>query len=217
VKTPKINNRLHPLPNIEMCTTQCTQELFEKTMGFNPSYFKRKSDSPKRPVEKVTWFDSLAFCNKLSTELKLPEYYKLADIKYWVDSKSIGEASVRILGGNGFKLPTADEWELFAKAGTDNEWSGTSNEAELGDYAWYDRNSNDETHPIAQKKPNEWGMYDMAGNVWEWCGDDGDVDCVNRGGGWDDNASALRSAFQSNNSPGYLVFNLGFRFCRSLD
>jgi len=224
VKPPRMDARLQPLPNdIEMCSTECTQELFEAIMGFNPSYFKGRSDSSKRPVEQISWFDCIAFCNKLSTELKLPEYYKLADIKY--QRKSISKASVDILGGNGFRLPIEAEWELFAKAGTDNEWSGTSNPEELGVYAWYGRNSNDETHPVAQKKPNEWGMYDMTGNVWAWCWDKYDpndtspsADRVNRGGGWPNNyASALRSAFRNYNSPGSSYDYLGFRFCRSLD
>jgi len=222
VKTPKINNRLQPLPNIEMCSTQCTQELFEKIMGFNPSYFKEKLDSSKRPVEVISWFDCIAFCNKLSNELKLPEYYKLADIKY--QRKSIERASVSILGGNGFRLPTADEWELFAKADTGNTWSGTSKEAELGDYAWYWENSNGETHPVAQKKPNEWGMYDMSGNVSEWCWDKYDPKAtspsarrVNRGGSLTADDLGLRSAYRYDDSPGSRSGLLGFRFCRSLD
>ena len=72
---------------------------------------------------------------------------------------------------NGFRLPTEHEWKSFAKAGTQNAWSGTNLKSELGKYAWYEANSGDETNPVGEKLPNEWGLYDMAGNVEEWCWD----------------------------------------------
>ena len=220
VQAPRLDNKLFSLPNVEMCSTECTQELFEAVMGFNPSKFKGKANSPKRPVEEVSWFDCIAFCNRLSQELGLAPYYSLVDIKY--DKKapqSIEAALVEVLGGNGFRLPTEAEWEVFARAGTNNRWSGTNIEAELKDYAWYDKNSNKGTKPIATKKPNEWGMYDMSGNVWEWCWNTDTSTSANRvyrGGCWFNNASSLRSAFRFNNSPGTRYDALGFRVSRSL-
>jgi formylglycine-generating enzyme required for sulfatase activity len=191
-------------------------------MGLNPSYFQGNADSSKRPVEMVSWFDCLAFCNALSTKLGLPPHYELIAVKY--RGKRIKEASVSVLGGNGFRLPTVYEWELFAKANTNNIWSGTSIEAELGDYAWYQKNSRDETHPVAQKKPNKWGMYDMTGNVIEWCWNKYDnndsslsADRVTRGGGFFSSSSFSRSTYRDNNLPNYYGNDLGFRFCRSLD
>ena len=219
VQAPRLDNRLYPL-NVEMCSTECTQELFKAVMGFNPSSFQGKVDSPKRPVEMVSWFDCIAFCNKLSLELGLAPYYSLVDIKYDEGApKSIKIALVEVLGGDGFRLPTETEWEVFVKAGTNNEWSGTNIEAELGDYAWYKENSNRETHPVATKKPNEWGMYDMSGNVLERCWDTYTSTSalrVSRGGGWGNDASDLRSAFRNYGSPGYRGDTLGFRVSRSL-
>ena len=221
VRAPRLDNRLYPL-NVEMCSTECTQELFEAVMGFNPSSFKGKADSPKRPVQMVSWFDCIAFCNGLSQELGLAPYYSLTGIDYNKEyPQSIKVASVEVLGGNGFRLPTEAEWELFAKAGTNNEWSGTNIKAKLKGYAWYETNSNGETHPVATKKPNEWGMYDMAGNVYEWCWDRynpksiSSVSRVFRGGAWYSDASLLCSAHRSRDYPGDRKIFLGFRVSRS--
>ncbi len=239
VQPSRLNDRLYPLAKIysvEMCSTECTQELFEAVMGFNPSGFKGKADSPKRPVERVSWFDCIAFCNKLSQELGLAPYYSLTRIKYDRQiPQGIAVAFVNVLGGNGFRLPTADEWLLFARAGIANRWSGTNIEAELEDYAWYEENSNNETHPVATKKPNKWGMYDMSGNVWEWCWDtytstlkervmreeDGRAfrgdERVMRGGSWVEESSYLWSEDRYDYSPFMYGNDLGFRFCRSID
>ncbi len=217
IQPPRLDNKLISLPNVEMCSTECTQELFEAVMGFNPSGFKGKADSPKRPIEQVSWFDCIAFCNKLSQELGLTPYYSLTSIEYTPD-KSIKRAAVEVLGGNGFRLPTEAEWELFAKAGTNNKWSGTNIEAELKYYAWDNTNSKDETHPIATKKPNEWGMYDMSGNVWEWCWDtytSTSAFRVYRGGSWFNNASRLRSAIRDHHLPSNRFAYIGFRVSRS--
>ena len=155
--------------NVQMCSTECTQELFEGVMGFNHSTYDLSGewDCSKRPVEMVTWFDCIAFCNKLSEQFSYPPYYKISNIK-WKRSpyeESIQNAEVTIIGGKGFRLPTRKEWVFFAKAGTNNRWAGTDVEDEVGDYGWYVDNSDDETHPVATRKPNEWGIYDMVGNV----------------------------------------------------
>ena len=227
LQAPRLNNRLYSLAkvdSVEMCSSECTQELFEAVMSFNPSDFKGRSDSSKRPVENVSWFDCIAFCNRLSQELGLAPYYGLTDIKHglWAP-ESITGASVEILGGNGFRLPTETEWELFARAGTNNKWSGTNIEAELEDYAWYKENSYRKTHPVATKKPNEWGMYDMSGNVEEWCWDksnseDGSSSAnrVLHGGNFYENALGSRSVSHTYNYPGDRHSTFGLRFCRSL-
>ena len=125
-------------------------------------------------------------------------------------------------GANGFRLPTGKEWETCAKAGTNNTWSGTNDEAELVDYAWYEKSSKSKTHPVGQLKPNGWGLYDMAGNLYEWCWDRHDpkdtvtsADRVIRGGGWYNHVSGLCSANRHYGSPGDRHDALGFRVCRT--
>jgi formylglycine-generating enzyme required for sulfatase activity len=201
---------------IAMGQTEVTQELFEAVMGFNPSEFKDKPDSPQRPVENVTWYDCIMFCNKLSEGLGLKPYYTIDEIKK--NDDSIKSAGVTEIGGKGFRLPTEAEWLAFAKAGTENEWAGTDDENEVGRVGWYKDNSNGQTHPVAQLLPNEWGLYDMSGNVDEWCWiKSKDYKRVVRGGSWvAADASFLCSAFRFSILPSYCDDYLGFRICRTI-
>jgi len=167
--------------------TEITQDLYELAMGYNPSTFQglkyqiKYENSSQRPVENVSWYDAIMFCNKLSKSNGLPPYYKIESLKYYDNStqdiayhsKSIEKAKVKILGGNGFRLPLTKEWKYAAKAGVDNQWAGTNNPNDVDDYAWFGYNSNKQTHSVALKMPNQWGFYDMSGNVAEWCEDQG--------------------------------------------
>jgi formylglycine-generating enzyme required for sulfatase activity len=191
--------------------TQVTQEQYEQVMGENPSYFQgdevKGRDSSEFPVECVSWEDAVAFCQKLSA---LPE------------EKAAGRV---------YRLPTEAEWDYSCRAGTSTAYCFGNDEESLGGYAWFGDNSNDRSHPVALKKPNAWGLYDMHGNVWEWCSDwygkypkgavsdpscpsDGS-DRVGRGGGWSVGDVFCRSAHRDWTAPSDRLFNRGFRVALS--
>ena len=166
---------------------EVTQRQWEKVMGKNPSDFSDKPDSPLRPVEQVSWKDSMGFCRRLTV---------------W---SGIQKANLV------FTLPQESQWEQAAKGGgVGHEFSGSDN---LYEVAWYDMNSGDQTHAVGTKKPNELGLYDMSGNVWEWCWDkyDAEGSRVVRGGGWYYDASICRSANRSRSRPSFTSILLGFR------
>ena len=118
-----------------------TQEQWEAVMGSNPSQFK----GPKKPVERVSWDDCQQFLGKLNAK--------------------VGS------GAGNFQLPTEAQWEFACRAGSTTRFCFGDDYSKLGDYAWYDKNSGNTTHPVGEKKPNVWGLYDMHGNVSEWCQD----------------------------------------------
>ncbi|GHV57989.1 hypothetical protein FACS189460_5330 [Deltaproteobacteria bacterium] len=157
------------------------------------------------PVEQVSWEDAQEFIKRLN----------------------------QMEGTNKYRLPTEAEWEYAARAGTQTRYYFGDSEKNLGEYAWYDDNSNDETHPVGQKKPNAWGLYDMAGNVWEWVEDWYDSDYysrspgldppgperglsrVQRGGGWINFTTLCQSALRDDYNPGNRYLTLGFRLALS--
>ena len=135
---------------------EVTQELYKNVTGKNPSHFP---DRPKNPVESVTWFDAVTFCNKLSQLEKIPPYYRINP-----------NNSVTILGGKGYRLPTEAEWEYACRAGNPKDLPFWTNR-DLGEVAWIGSNSGGKTHLVGKKPPNAFGLHDIYGNVWEWCWD----------------------------------------------
>jgi sulfatase modifying factor 1 len=189
-----------------------TQALYRQVTGENPSRLK----GDDRPVEMVTWFDAVKFCNILSGKMDLEPVYKI-----------VGEQVAWQKDKNGFRLPTEAEWEYACRAGTTGDRYGR-----IKKIAWYDENSGRSTQGVGRKKPNGFGLYDMLGNVWEWVwdwhgdypskptdnpsGPDTGSSRVMRGGGWNRGAHSCRSAIRRNVEPGYRLLNLGVRLSRSL-
>ena len=145
---------------IHVGVTPVTQALYEVVMGENPSHFKGE----RRPVEQVSFWEALEFCNRLSELEGETAPYRL----YEQDGRRCVEW---LRSSKGYRLLTEAEWEYCAKAGRETLYAG--NHA-LGELAWYQDNARGKTHKVGQKLPNDWGLYDMCGNVWEWCFDEWD-------------------------------------------
>jgi formylglycine-generating enzyme required for sulfatase activity len=167
------------LSGFKMSRFQVTQELFQEIMGYNSSYYHGGTGREpavgekqgKRPVELVTWFDAIEFCNKLSEKEKLTPVYTITDIERNPNNNNnIRSASIAVnWSNNGYRLPTEAQWEYACRAGSTGSWH--CDEADLEDYAWFSTNAENKTHEVGKKTPNDWNLYDMHGNVSEWCWD----------------------------------------------
>jgi len=180
-----------------------TQSEYKRIMGSNPSRLQEH----RHPVEQVSWEDATEFIQKLN-----------------------GLSEERA-AGRVYRLPTESEWEYACRAGSSTAYCFGEDEARLGEYAWYGKNSGRKTHPVGQKAPNAWELYDMHGNVWEWCSDwYGDYPSgavtdptgpstgsyrVGRGGSWCDGAALCRSANRRRSVPSSRDYFLGFRLALS--
>ena len=206
-----------PGKNYRIMTTEVTQKMYEEVMGENPSEFMGYTN----PVERVSWYDAIFFCNKLSEILGYTPVYSVngtTDVRKW-GYNFIGDNVTQNTTANGFRLPTEAEWEYAANGGQDYTYSGSDNLDEVG---WCYGNSDGHTHSVAQKKPNGYGLYDMSGNVWEWCWDAPSrrlLDLRYRRGGSYDNYDKYRCSVDSRDD--YYAYdqfkNQGFRIVCSAD
>ncbi|WP_053377917.1 formylglycine-generating enzyme family protein [Paenibacillus sp. FJAT-27812] len=173
--------------------------ILEKTVEPN--------EHPQTPAVDVSWHDAISFCNTLSQRAGLAECYSISDD---------GEKVICIVGANGYRLPTEAEWQYACKAGTNAYQYG-----ELDAIAWYQGNSGGLIHEVGKKLPNAWGLYDMLGNVWEWCWDLYDVKVYDsyrifRGGSWAEEARGCGATCRRRSHPTFRIDDLGFRLARSL-
>ena len=157
--------------NIAILSTEVTQKAYTAIMGENPSRFKGENN----PVECVSWYDAIYFCNKLSVKFGLEPVYSVdgkTDVKRWNytphKSNSVTGKITQNLQASGFRLPSLDEWKYAAKSRQKYRYAGSDNIDEVG---WYRENSGKKTHSVARKESNGYGLYDMSGNVWEWVWD----------------------------------------------
>ena len=191
-----------------------TQDLYQEVMGMNPSYFSGED----LPVEYVNWFDAIEFCNKLSEQTGLERVYEGNDKNVEINYEK-----------SGYRLPTEAEWEYACCGGTTDELYGN-----LDNIAWYMKNSKNHTQGVGLTEAHEFGLYDMLGNVGEWCNDWYDKEYPKnpqkdpkgpkdrferllRGGSWSSFANNIRSAYRQRKDPYTRENNVGIRLVRSLN
>jgi acetoin utilization deacetylase AcuC-like enzyme/formylglycine-generating enzyme required for sulfatase activity len=189
---------------------EVTQESFQAMMGRNPA----KSVGAEKPVERVSWYAAIQYCNMRSAREGFKPCYDL-------------KTQQCDFSADGYRLPTEAEWEYACRAGTKTRWSFGDAPAALGKHAWSKGNSTKCTHPVRQKQPNPWGLYDMYGNVAEWCNDfyadhyDAQAskdphgpasgkERVLRGGSWDDDEDGCRSSARHSEPPGFADVCFGY-------
>lgn len=188
------------IAGFRMACHTVTQDLYFVVMGQRPSVFM----ADKAPVENVSWHDAVDFCNQLSGQMGFAACY-IVDELVSIDASA-----------DGFRLPSEAEWQYACQAGGRQVRYG-----ELDDIAWYEGNSGAMPHEVGRKRANAWGLYDMLGNVWEWCWDVYDAETygsyrIFRGGGWADRERSCLATNRRRSHPTYTIDDLGFRVVRNL-
>ncbi|MFD0620209.1 formylglycine-generating enzyme family protein [Paenibacillus sp. GCM10027629] len=164
-------------------------------------------DETELPVVDVSWHDAISFCNLLSQHSGLQECYSISED---------GAHVVCNWEADGYRLPTEAEWQYACKAGT-----GGYRYGEVAEIAWYHQNAEGKAHEVGKKLPNAWGLYDMLGNVWEWCFDIYDAKVYDsyrifRGGSWAEEERGCGATCRRRSHPTFRIDDLGFRLARSL-
>ena len=236
---PSFANEEKEVFDIEVCKYPTTQKMWTEVMENNPSEFK----GDNKPIESITWWEALEFCNKLSEKYGLEPVYDLSKSKEGILMiKELGGQKVypdvaNFKNTEGFRLPTEVEWEWFARGGQIAIEQGTFNYTYSGsnnidEVAWYIENSG-ETYNVGLKKPNQLGLYDCTGNVWEWCYDTTEnieegknyiykaFDASNKsrrlkGGSWNDISKFCAVLNREINQATDALYFIGFRIVRTV-
>ena len=219
------------LPSFYISKYEVTQQLWQQVMVNNPS--SSSSCGPMCPVERVSWYDCIEFCNKLSIMQGLSPVYTIDKYPDPENGNIYDDVKWQVswnMDADGYRLPCEAEWEYAARGGNTSkgyQYSGSDN---IDEVAWYGMNSGSKTHLIATKAANELGFYDFSGNVWEWCYDfytsygNPKYSCeygrggfrIDRGGSWNDFAQDARVSFRSGSYANSRRGHIGFRLSRTV-
>ena len=224
--------------DIEVSKYLVTKKMWFDVMGDISLETERNNE----PAENITWWKALEFCNKLSEKYNLKPVYDLSQEEKGVlkiihlDGEIVEEDKSDFKNTEGFRLPTEIEWEWFCRGGEvaieqgtfDYKYSGSDN---IDEVAWYIENSNYFIQDVGLKKPNQLGLFDCSGNIWEWCYDTEEMENIKslnfnfdpssayrriRGGSWLHTAESCTTLYRTFEVAAYIVMNTGFRIVRTI-